>query len=107
MASILRRGKAVSDPHYQRSEGPGMIPVISIDFAFMGSGQYEDEGNQNPLVIMEDDTTKLPELDRDSMCGRGDTGAIDALGHLGDREEGCVERQSAHLNRATRLCQCG
>ena len=36
-----------------------MIPVISIDYAFMGSGQYDDEGNHNPLLIMEDDTTKM------------------------------------------------
>ena len=58
MVPILRAGNAVSDPHHQRSEGPGMIPVISIDYAFMGSGQHEDEGSQNPILIMEDDTTK-------------------------------------------------
>ena len=52
-------GKAVSDPHQKKMEGPGSVPVISIDYAFMGLGQHEDDGSQNPILVMEDDTTKV------------------------------------------------
>ena len=59
MVPFCIAGKAVSDPHQQRTEGPGSVPVISIDYAFMGSGQYDDDGSQNPILVMEDDTTKV------------------------------------------------
>ena len=59
-------GKAVSSGHHHKPEGPGLVPVISIDYAFMGKGQVNEEGveeggeegSQNPLIVLEDDTTK-------------------------------------------------
>ena len=39
-------GKAVSGPHQARTEGQGQIPVVSIDYAYMGSGQDGEDGNQ-------------------------------------------------------------
>ena len=32
---VFTAGKAVSDPHQMKSEGPGLVLVISIDYAFM------------------------------------------------------------------------
>ena len=46
-------------PHYKRKEAVGTIPVIAIDYAFMGLGQHEDDGRQTPILVMEDDTTKV------------------------------------------------
>ena len=51
-------GKCGSAPHVHRTEVPGTIPIISIDYAFMGTGQEDDEGNQNPILVMKDDTTR-------------------------------------------------
>ena len=51
-------GKAVSGPHHPKAEGQGGIPVISIDYAFMGSGQEDEDGSQNPILVVEDDTSK-------------------------------------------------
>ena len=52
-------GKAVSDPHQRKAEGLGIVRVISTCYAFMGSGQHEDDGSHNPILIMDDDTTKV------------------------------------------------
>ena len=52
-------GKAVSDPRRKKGEGPGSVPTVSIDYAFMVSGQDQEyEGDQHPLLVMEDDATK-------------------------------------------------
>ena len=53
-------GKAVSSGHHHKPEGPGSVPVISIDYAFMGKGQVNEagveegseEGSQNPLIVL-------------------------------------------------------
>ena len=66
MVSILRSRKPVSSGHHARPEGPVLVPVVSIDYAFVGKGQHEDElqgseegTGQNPLIVLEDDTTKV------------------------------------------------
>ena len=55
---VLRGRKACSGPHCAKAEGHGSIPIISIDYAFMGSGQDEQDGNHNPILVIEDDTSK-------------------------------------------------
>ena len=60
----------MSSGHHRKPEGPGLVPIVSIDYAFMGKGQVDNEGvgaggdddadadAQNPLIVMEDDATK-------------------------------------------------
>ena len=60
-------GKAVSSGRRRKPEGPGLVPIVSFDYAFMGKGQANSEGLgvgsdddaiQKPSIVMEDDTTK-------------------------------------------------
>ena len=63
-------GKAVISGHHRKHAGPGSVPVISIDYAFMGNGQVNEEGmsatvhhvageGQNPIIVVEDDTPQV------------------------------------------------
>ena len=37
-------GEAVNSGHRRNPEGPGLVPIVSIDYAFMGKGQVNNEG---------------------------------------------------------------
>ena len=52
-------GKAPQDQHRRTQQGPGGVAKLSIDFAFMGAGQEEEQGGHNPIIVLEDDTSKV------------------------------------------------
>ena len=52
-------GKAGSGPHKKHGEEEGSIPVISIDYAFMGKEADGEESMENPVIVMKDRKTKM------------------------------------------------
>ena len=52
------KGRAGAAWHRKREEASGNVPVISIDYAFMGRGMEEDEESGNPILVMKDRRSK-------------------------------------------------
>ena len=48
--------KAVSDPH-RKKDGLGTVPIVSLDYAFMGAGDDASDSGQIPIIVIEDDTS--------------------------------------------------
>ena len=51
-------GKAPAGAHRQSKDEAEGLPIISLDYAFMGSGMEGDGTVQNPIIVIEDSKFK-------------------------------------------------